>query len=424
MAAEEAETGDRRRAIPKESPYSNAAFLAMENVVDKLKILNYEKNFCEEKHVPPLERTAFALPGSNPSVQFQNYLELVSWLCAEATGNLNTFRIDKFDDPNTSVNKMMLALRDMGFELEFPVNKIKQGHGEAACGVLEFLADKALGTRGFVWASPEHETAADMEEAEVDEDADLGDIEDEAEVMEDEEAMFSDLAQPEEEFEASTHQMIENTIDPLVWKTELERVGPRLKAVSVSLGKEWRAHIEQTKQHERTIQSTLPSTQGHMQNISSQIRDAVEKMRSKEVSINNQYDTLRAEYGELRGQLNEIEKKYQASSSNVNELTNQMTSLQEQLDELKEEMATRESSATDTSPLVAIKHALQAIKGDVKTHDLRIGVVSHTLMQAKLRVAKSKLRKSKRGSGDAKEEDDVDIELEDDDGGILGSRRY
>ena len=52
--------------------------------------------------------------------------------------------------------------------------------------------------------------------------------------------------------------MIAATIDPLHWKTELERVGPRLKMDIKTLGKEWRAHIEQTKHHEQQIQKIMP----------------------------------------------------------------------------------------------------------------------------------------------------------------------
>lgn len=34
--------------------------------------------------------------------------------------------MDKYDDPNTAVNKLMLALTGMGFELSFPANRLKQ----------------------------------------------------------------------------------------------------------------------------------------------------------------------------------------------------------------------------------------------------------------------------------------------------------
>lgn len=70
--------------------------------------------------------------------------------------------MDTFDDPNTSTNKMMLTLRNLGFSLDFPVSKLKTGHGEAVCNVLDFLCDKALSTRGFVFASPVHEEPAEV----------------------------------------------------------------------------------------------------------------------------------------------------------------------------------------------------------------------------------------------------------------------
>lgn len=40
-------------------------------------------------------------------------------------------------------------------------------------------------------------------------------------------------------------------MDPLLWKTELERVGPKLKLrVKEGDGKEWHTHIERTRKHE------------------------------------------------------------------------------------------------------------------------------------------------------------------------------
>ena len=44
---------------------------------------------------------------------------------------------------------------------------------------------------------------------------------------------------------------MEATVDPLEWRTELERVAPRLKIPRNFSGKEWRAHLEQTQKHEK-----------------------------------------------------------------------------------------------------------------------------------------------------------------------------
>jgi len=414
---------ERRRAAPKENIYSNVTFATMERMLEKIKILDYETSFCTKHHTMPFSRTTFAMPAKNPSVQFQNFLDLTSWLAAEATGDPETFRIDKFDDPNTSVNKMMLALRNLGFSLDFPVAKLKQGHGEATCNVLDFLADKALEARSFTWSAPLHEDAPELEEAEVDEEADLGEIEDEVGVVEEEEVMFTERvadAEVHDVINNEAREMIDGTIDPLQWKTEMERVGPRLKSKPWSLEKEWRSHIEQTKEHEKKIQETLPTAQVHMQNMSTQIQEAVEKMRTREQTMNSEFDGLRAGYEQLRDELKIVETKCSATRTNVNDLTNQMTTVEEANNELKETMNSREISATDTSPLVDIKRALQTIRGDVQTFELQIGVIGHTLMQAKLRQRQAKL--ANREDGEVSKNDDEEEYDYDDESGYGGGQ--
>lgn len=399
---------ERRRVAPKENTYSNVTFVTMESVLEKLKILDYETSFCNKHHTTPFSRTTFAMPATQPPVQFQNFLDLTSWLATEATGDPETFRIDKFDDPNTSVNKMMLVLRNLGFSLDFPVAKLKQGHGEATCNVLDFLADKALAARDFTFSAPLHEDAPELEEAEVDEEADLGEIEDEVGVVEEDEVMFTERVVDAEVHDVlnESREMIDGTIDPLQWKTEMERVGPRLKGKTWTLEKEWRSHIEQTKDHEKKIQETLPNAQLHMQTMSTQIQEAVEKMRTREQMVNSEFDSVRAGYEQLRDELKAVETKCTATRTNVNDLTNEMTTVEESNKELKETMNSRENSATDTSPLVDIKRALQTIKGDVQTFELQIGVIGHTLMQAKLRQRQAKL--ANKESGESEKNDDED----------------
>ncbi|CAM9416703.1 unnamed protein product, partial [Discosporangium mesarthrocarpum] len=65
--------------------------------------------------------------------------------------------VDKYDDTNTSANKLMLALTGMGFELDFPASRLKMAYGEPACAVLDFLTGKALDAVGHVWQRPVHQ---------------------------------------------------------------------------------------------------------------------------------------------------------------------------------------------------------------------------------------------------------------------------
>ena len=46
--------------------------------------------------------------------------------------------------------------------------------------------------------------------------------------------------------DATAHQMIHAQIDPIAWKTELERVAPKLRAQQMPSTNEWRAHVDQT----------------------------------------------------------------------------------------------------------------------------------------------------------------------------------
>ncbi len=64
---------------------------------------------------------------------------------------------------------------------------------------------------------------------------------------------------------------------------------------------------------------------------------------------------------------------------------------------------------TDTAPLNNIKKAISGVKDDLKGLDLRIGVVSNMLLQAKLKE-RSKMETSKSGLDIISNEYDLDID--------------
>ena len=91
----------------------------MENVYDKLQLLDCAGDFARPRDQKPITRWEFAAPGPNPSVQFALFLELCGWLVERATGDGKAFAVDKFDDPTTATNKLMLALRKLEFGADF-----------------------------------------------------------------------------------------------------------------------------------------------------------------------------------------------------------------------------------------------------------------------------------------------------------------
>jgi estrogen-related receptor beta like 1 len=157
-----------RRESKKDGSATNVAmgpiYLMWENALEKLKILNYEESFCALQSRKPFNRVYFAMPSTNASHQFDDFIEICAWLCGEITHNQEFFQKDQFDDPNTVANKLMLALRQLEFRLSFPSQKLKTAHGEHVCSVLEFLTDSALQAKGFKWGTPVYMEADEVSE--------------------------------------------------------------------------------------------------------------------------------------------------------------------------------------------------------------------------------------------------------------------
>ena len=64
--------------------------------------------------------------------------------------------------------------------------------------------------------------------------------------------------------DGSSRQILVGQIDPLEWKTELERVGQKLKTSQVTSTNEWRAHVDQTITSKENIDKLLGDTKGDL----------------------------------------------------------------------------------------------------------------------------------------------------------------
>lgn len=69
----------------------------------------------------------------------------------------------------------------------------------------------------------------------------------------------------ETSLDASHHHILQALVDPVEWKTELERVGPKLRANQQQATNEWRSHVDQTVTSKGHIEKVLADTQGDLQ---------------------------------------------------------------------------------------------------------------------------------------------------------------
>lgn len=87
---------------------------------------------------------------------------------------------------------------------------------------------------------------------------------------------------------------------------------------------------------------------------------------------------------QVKHKLEEFERKGTEAQEKVSRLTSDLAEISEKLEDLKESFESKDSGMHDTSPLVKIKSALQQIKAEIHTFDMRIGVVAHSLLAARV----------------------------------------
>ncbi|MBN3299229.1 intraflagellar transport protein 57 homolog [Amia ocellicauda] len=373
-------------------------FVMMEDLLDKLKLLDYEEEVLRKHNMKSLSRHYFALP-TNPGEQFFMFTIIASWLINRSERPFEEPQED--DDPNATVSNILTELRSLGGTVDFPPSKLKAGFGEHVCYVLDRLAEEALKNTRFSWKKPSYPREELEEESVMEDDAELTLDKVEEEMTEEpddyEEENLIDL----EALKARTNltkagesskpdNILESTTDAAEWSLEVERVLPQLKVTIRTDNKDWRVHVDQMHQHKEGIESSLKETKGYLNKLQEEISKTLEKVGSREKFINNQLEHLVQEYRVAQSQLSEAKERYQQGSGGVTERTRVLAEITEELEKVKQEMEEKGSSMSDGAPVVKIKQSLTKLKQEILQMDIRIGVVEHTLLQSKLKE-KSKM---------------------------------
>ena len=368
-------------------------FITMEDLLDKLKLLDYEREFSSEMRMRPLNRHYFVLQ-TNPGEQFFMFSSLAAWLIRKTGQHFDPPQ--EFDDPNSVISNILEHVRRLAVAIDFAPSKLKQGYGEQALFVLDTLCDEALKVVRFEWCAPvppreqeEDDDEIDDDEAEVDidrvEEDMAGDYSEEEEedivhindVMGGQEKVMSESSRPETIMESQTSCE--------VWRLEVERVAPLLKMTLKSDGRDWRSHLEAMHSHRDGIQESLTTTRQELDSLQAEIQKTLEKISSREKYINNQLEEPLTMYKQLSHLLAQSKEQYRQVSGGVVERSRLLANITDELDLIKNEMEERGSSMTDGSPLVNIRKSLARMKSEILGMDVRIGVIRHTLLQAELK---------------------------------------
>ncbi|CDQ63183.1 intraflagellar transport protein 57 homolog [Oncorhynchus tshawytscha] len=389
---------DNRRGDDERGPgAAYQMFVVMEDLLDKLKLLDYEEEVLAKHNMKALSRHYFASSAympSNPGEQFFMFTIIASWLINAAGRPFE--QPQEYDDPNATVSNILSQLRAFGGLVDFPPSKLKAGSGEHVCYVLDRLAEEALKERVFSWRRPNYPTEEMEEESVMEDDAELTLSKVEEEMTEepddceeenvmDLEALKSRTNQSEARLSSKPDNILESNMDAAEWNLEVERVLPQLKVTIRTDHKDWRIHVDQMHQHKDGIKSSLKEAKGYLDKLQEEIGKTLEKVGSREKYINNQLEHLIQDYRSAQSKLSEARECYQQGSGGVTERTRVLAEITEELEKVKQEMEEKGSSMSDGAPVVKIKQSLTKLKQEIVQMDIRIGVVEHTLLQAKLK---------------------------------------
>nr|PNR43874.1 hypothetical protein PHYPA_016257 [Physcomitrium patens] len=363
-----------------------------ELIVDKLKLLHYEQQFCSSRSPPwpRLHKFYFALPSLHRNEQFLYFSSLAAWLfgllgCQFAPPS-------EINDPNMTCAKIMMELMNLGLAPPgwLPA-RLKQGYGDAVCSVLDTLCSLVLDAIKFEFPPIAHSCQEELL-------VETGDDESASELY------IADEANTEETYgDGDTPRIVHpqmlndsNTIlaanlNANKWKLDLERIAPHLRVAVSSDGNDWRAHLDRAKKLYEETSSSFTRGKTDLNRFEKNVTSSLEKLETHENFINQQLESLILEYVAVQGQLSGVQQKQNQSGETLSRLTIEHAKLLESLEQIKQKMVDKGNEISDLTPLLQIKSAMQRLKSELREMEVQIGVLEHSLVRVSLRQAKGGL---------------------------------
>lgn len=112
-----------------------------DDLIEKLKILNYENLLLKEMKMKALSKFYFN-KARNSGEQFYLFVSICAWLVRETGKSFD--QPQEFDDPNVVISRIIKSLNDMDIATDFQSNKLISGAGPICIYVLDSLATKVL----------------------------------------------------------------------------------------------------------------------------------------------------------------------------------------------------------------------------------------------------------------------------------------
>lgn len=383
-----------------------------DDVIEKLKLLNYENLLLKQMKMKPLSKYYFGKV-KNSGEQFFLFVSICAWLIRETGKSFE--QPQEFDDPNVVISKIIKSLSDMDIATDFQSNKLISGAGPICVYVLDCLATKVLKLSTVQIQKPQ---------IKVEENSSLDIVENESEIIL-EKLDEQNVIESESDDERERNSIYDlnlndrkrnrynnkdyNKIDSLAdnenfrlaqclqtfvllfeinlycFRLEMERVLPQLKIVVKSDNRDWRTHFDQIKSLRNNIEQISDDAQNQLKKMQNEMIFAMEKVESREKHLNKDLKDLIKEYKNLSTELTKVNGEIKENDKEKLEMEENLSKLTNELENVKIQMEQRGNSMTDGSPLINIKKAVIRLKEEIADLDVKIGVMQHTMTNEVIR---------------------------------------
>lgn len=352
-----------------------------DDLMEKLKLLQYEKKLLKEMKMKQLHRFYF-VRSFNSGEQFFMFISICAWLIRKTGVSFD--QPQEFDDPNVVISKIIEHLQAMEIQTDFSTTKLIQGAGPICIYIMDCLATQALKAEKLNFRTPDikKEDAAVIETMENDSEVILEKVEElnafVSDESDDEHTSMFGMNMSREKVKPREYKM-ETVADSEAWRLELERVLPTLKVVVKADPRDWRAHLEQMKTLRKNIQSATEETQLQLKKLRSDISLVMEKIESREKHLNSDLKLSVQAYKQVSLEMQQLNTLVKENDQGKNSTEQQLFKISNDLDNMKIQMEQRGNTMTDGSPLINIKKAIYKIKEEIMDMDIKIGIMQHAL---------------------------------------------
>lgn len=364
-------------------------------LVDKLRMLNYEADFCPSVKPPfkPLSRFYFSGPSTidNPNTQFFYFTSLCAWLMGLCG---HTFAPPgQFDDPNATASTIIAELQSMGVPISnVAPNRLKQGSGEGVIIILSALIEEALKRTGFKFLPVDYSELEKYDELndvgeEVNDGDDAGEIEDN--VVLDSDDGDDEFVRAGDRNNNQDGIPINSEINPDEWNFEVERVAPLLQ-VRNDMIDDWRSRVENATVLLKAVEKMYPDIKTMLEKMAGEMDKAKDRIQKREQTLAQQFTDQVEEYRVKLRELNTSRDQANIANQSVQQLTVELNQVSEILEQTKKDIEEREQRISDTTPLMQVKDAVVKVRNEIKQMELRIGILQHGVLHYIVQTTRAK----------------------------------